>query len=76
MTLIHINIVVRYKKNKIKREYFVILLIIYFLGKPGMLDLKGKKKWEFWTNLKGTSKDDAQEKYIEKVDELFAKYNN
>lgn len=41
-----------------------------------MLDLKGKKKWEFWTNLKGTSKDDAQEKYIEKVDELFAKYNN
>lgn len=28
--------------------------------KPGMLDFKGKAKWEAWNNQKGKSKEDAQ----------------
>lgn len=28
--------------------------------RPGMLDLKGKAKWDAWTKLKGKSKDAAQ----------------
>ncbi|XP_017304059.1 acyl-CoA-binding protein homolog 1 isoform X5 [Diaphorina citri] len=43
-------------------------------GKPGMLDFKGKAKWEAWESRKGQSKDDAQAAYIAKVVELVAKY--
>jgi len=41
-----------------------------------MFDLKAKKKWEFWTNLKGTSKEDCQEKYIAKMEEFIVKYRD
>jgi len=41
-----------------------------------MFDMKGRKKWEFWTNLKGKSKDECKEKYIEKIEELGAKYKD
>ncbi|KOB77696.1 Diazepam binding inhibitor-like protein, partial [Operophtera brumata] len=41
-------------------------------NKPGMLDLKGKAKFEAWTKRKGTSKEDAQKAYIAKVDSLIA----
>jgi len=34
------------------------------------LDLKGKAKWDSWNGLKGTSQDEAKEKYIAIVDEL------
>lgn len=44
--------------------------------KPGMLDFKGKAKWEAWTKLKGLSKEDAEKKYIALVDELKAKYSS
>ncbi|KAI8435329.1 hypothetical protein MSG28_003654 [Choristoneura fumiferana] len=40
--------------------------------KPGMLDLKGKAKFEAWTKKKGTSKEDAQKAYIAKVESLIA----
>jgi len=40
--------------------------------KPGMLDFKGKAKWEAWNGVKGLSSDDAMKKYIEKVEELVA----
>lgn len=39
--------------------------------KPGMLDFKGKAKWEAWNARKGTSKEDAQKAYIELVNELL-----
>lgn len=57
---------------------FIIFAIncINILGKPGIFDLKAKKKWEFWTNLKGTSKEECQEKYIEKIDEFLVKYKD
>ncbi|XP_053684858.1 acyl-CoA-binding protein homolog [Sabethes cyaneus] len=42
--------------------------------KPGLLDLKGKAKWQAWLDRKGTSQDAAKEAYIKLVEELTAKY--
>jgi diazepam-binding inhibitor (GABA receptor modulator, acyl-CoA-binding protein) len=39
--------------------------------KPGMLDFKGKAKWEAWNARKGTSQEDAQKAYIELINELL-----
>ncbi|XP_059061728.1 acyl-CoA-binding protein homolog [Achroia grisella] len=41
-------------------------------NKPGLLDLKGKAKFEAWSSKKGTSKEDAQKAYIAKVEGLVA----
>ncbi|XP_070507115.1 acyl-CoA-binding protein [Chironomus tepperi] len=38
--------------------------------KPGMLDFKGKAKWEAWTGNKGMSSDDAMTKYVTKATAL------
>lgn len=40
--------------------------------RPGMLDLKGKAKWDAWNAKKGTSQEDAQKAYIELVKDLLA----
>ncbi|XP_058445080.1 acyl-CoA-binding protein [Malaya genurostris] len=42
--------------------------------KPGMLDFKGKSKWEAWNGRKGLSQADAQQAYIDKVAQLVEKY--
>ncbi|KAM7105334.1 acyl-CoA-binding protein-like [Molossus nigricans] len=42
--------------------------------RPGMLDLKGKAKWDALNELKGTSKEDAIKAYINKGKELNKKY--
>ncbi|KAJ6665452.1 hypothetical protein lerEdw1_003293 [Lerista edwardsae] len=42
--------------------------------RPGMLDFKGKAKWDAWNGLKGMSKEDAMKHYIAKVEELKGKY--
>lgn len=39
-------------------------------SRPGMLDLKGRAKFDAWTKKKGTSKDDAMTKYVAFVDKL------
>ena len=39
--------------------------------KPCFLYFKNKKKWNAWNEVKGTSKTDAMEKYINKVNELL-----
>lgn len=39
-----------------------------------MFDLKGKAKWNSWSEKKGMSQGEAMEKYIVYVDELLAKY--
>ncbi|KAF8151663.1 putative acyl-coA-binding protein [Crassisporium funariophilum] len=39
-------------------------------AKPGTFDFKGKYKWQAWEDLKGTSQDDAEKKYIALVTEL------
>ncbi|KAJ1508151.1 hypothetical protein HMI54_010656 [Coelomomyces lativittatus] len=41
--------------------------------RPGMLDFKGKAKWDAWTSKKGMSKQDAQAKYVELVETLKSK---
>uniref|UniRef100_A0A670J0U7 ACB domain-containing protein n=2 Tax=Podarcis muralis TaxID=64176 RepID=A0A670J0U7_PODMU len=41
---------------------------------PGMLDLKGKAKWEAWNQKKGMSKEDAMKAYISKANEMIQKY--
>ena len=40
---------------------------------PGMFDWTGKYKWDAWNGKKGMSKEEAEEKYIKKVEELKAK---
>lgn len=46
-------------------------LFVLFADRPGMLDLKGKAKWDAWNSKKGTSKDAAKEAYIKKAQELI-----
>jgi len=43
--------------------------------RPGMLDFKGKAKWDAWDKRKGTSSDDAKAEYIKLVEELKGKYS-
>lgn len=43
-------------------------------ARPGMLDFKGKYKWDNWNAHKGMSKEEAEKKYIEMVDTLCSKY--
>ncbi len=39
-------------------------------SRPGMLDLKGRAKYDAWAGKKGLSKDQAMEKYVALVDRL------
>jgi diazepam-binding inhibitor (GABA receptor modulator, acyl-CoA-binding protein) len=39
-------------------------------SRPGMLDLKGRAKFDAWTGKKGLSRDAAMEKYVALVDRL------
>ncbi|GAB6030979.1 hypothetical protein CHUAL_007802 [Chamberlinius hualienensis] len=41
--------------------------------RPGMMDFKGKAKWDAWSGKKGTSQDDAKKAYVAKAKELIAK---
>jgi len=43
-------------------------------ARPGMMDFKGKAKWDAWDARKGTSKDAAEAEYITLVEELKAKH--
>ena len=37
--------------------------------RPGMLDMKGKAKWDAWKAKEGMSQDDAKAAYVAKVQE-------
>jgi acyl-CoA-binding protein len=39
-------------------------------SRPGMLDLKGRAKFDAWSGKKGMTKDDAMTKYVALVDRL------
>ena len=39
--------------------------------RPGMLDFKGKAKWDAWEAKKGLSQEEAQREYIELVGALM-----
>jgi acyl-CoA-binding protein len=41
--------------------------------RPGMLDMVGRAKYDAWAGLKGMSKEDAMQKYIDKVNELLGR---
>ncbi|XP_075160793.1 acyl-CoA binding protein 2 [Haematobia irritans] len=43
-------------------------------SKPGLLDLKGKAKWEWWNKQKGKSQEDAKKEYIAFAAKLVATY--
>ena len=47
---------------------------VFIADRPGMLDLKGKAKWDSWSSKKGISQDDAKTQYVAKVEELVAKH--
>lgn len=42
-------------------------------SRPGLLDFKGKAKWDAWEHKKGTSQEKASQDYINNVKELIAK---
>jgi len=43
-----------------------------FLERPGMLDFKGKAKWDAWNGKKSLGQETAKEQYITKVEALIA----
>ncbi|MDK2413390.1 acyl-CoA-binding protein, partial [Aphanizomenon sp. 202] len=42
--------------------------------RPGMLDFKGKAKWDAWSSKKGMSKEAAMEAYVAKAEQLISTY--
>jgi acyl-CoA-binding protein len=40
-------------------------------SRPGMLDMVGRAKYDAWAKLKGTAKEAAMQKYIDKVKSLL-----
>jgi len=68
-------------KNLSERPDNMTLLKIYALFKqgssgdasgerPGMTDFVARAKFDAWANLKGTSQEEAQQQYIDLIDEL------
>ena len=43
-------------------------------ARPGGFDMVGKAKYDAWAKLKGTSNEDAMQKYIDLVGQLKAKF--
>jgi acyl-CoA-binding protein len=41
-------------------------------SRPGMLDIKGRAKYDAWAKHKGTAKERAMEAYVALVDKLLA----
>lgn len=41
--------------------------------RPGMLDMVGRAKYDAWAKLKGTSPEQAKQRYIEKVEALLGR---
>ncbi|TDL25635.1 acyl-CoA-binding protein [Rickenella mellea] len=39
--------------------------------RPGLLDFVGKAKWDAWKSAEGTSTEDAQKAYVEKLIEVL-----
>lgn len=54
--------------------YFMRYAIFLLVERPGLLDLKGKAKWDAWNAKKGQSQEDAKKAYIDYVNNLITKY--
>lgn len=68
-------------KNLSERPDNMTLLKIYALYKqasvgdaagerPGFTDMVGRAKWDAWDGLKGTSKDQAMQQYVDLINDL------
>jgi diazepam-binding inhibitor (GABA receptor modulator, acyl-CoA-binding protein) len=68
-------------KNLSERPDNATLLKIYALykqatagdnteKKPGFSDMVGRAKWDAWNGVKGTSKDDAMQQYVDLIGSL------
>jgi diazepam-binding inhibitor (GABA receptor modulating acyl-CoA-binding protein) len=68
-------------KNLSERPDNMTLLKIYALFKqgsvgdvegsrPGFTDMVGRAKYDAWAGLKGTSKEDAMQQYVDLIEEL------
>jgi acyl-CoA-binding protein len=68
-------------KNLSERPDNATLLKIYALykqatlgdnaeKKPGFGDMVGRAKWDAWAGMKGTSKDDAMQQYVDLIESL------
>jgi len=44
------------------------------VARPGMMDFKGKAKWDAWKAREGTSREDAMTAYVAAVAALRSKY--
>merc|ERR1712243_292942 len=44
--------------------------------RPGMMDFKGKAKWDAWKSKSGMTQEAAKEAYVAKVTEVIAMPNN
>ena len=44
-------------------------------ARPGMMDFKGKAKWDAWKKVEGMSSEDAMAKYVALVAELQASHD-
>jgi diazepam-binding inhibitor (GABA receptor modulator, acyl-CoA-binding protein) len=38
--------------------------------RPGFTDMVGRAKWDAWSEIKGTSNEDAMKQYVSLIDEL------
>ncbi|KAI0789848.1 acyl-CoA-binding protein [Abortiporus biennis] len=45
-------------------------------SRPGLLDFVGKAKWDAWNSVKGTSTEEAQKLYVEKLLEILKRVND
>ena len=43
-------------------------------GRPGMIDFKGRAKYDAWAARKGTGKDESMQAYVDLVASLVSKY--
>lgn len=43
-------------------------------SRPGLLDLKGKAKWDAWNERKGMAQEEAKLAYIARVNQLIEQY--
>lgn len=44
------------------------------IERPGMLDFKGKAKWDAWSSKKGMEKDKAKEEYVQFAKKMLEKH--
>ena len=44
------------------------------VDRPGMLDFKGKAKWDAWNSKKGITQEKAKEEYVQLAKKLMEKH--